>query len=115
MYDGSRFRGAELVAITAHPLVELLVLETDAGMGHPAAGGETRVVPGGETRVGVTDGWCVAHPLDFVAAGDSPAWQAECFRAEQVQPLKQDFREVYGPAEVVRATDARPYRPDRKT
>src|SRR5262249_59050838 len=41
------------------------------------------------------DEWTGAHPLDFVAAGDWHEWQAECFRAERLQPFKQVFREVY--------------------
>jgi hypothetical protein len=101
MCAGSRFRGSELVTLMAHPLVrplvERLVLKTDAGLGYPAAGGKSLTSPGGKSRVGVTDEWCVAHPLDFVAAGDWPAWQAECFKAERVQPFKQVFREVYVP------------------
>ena len=39
--------------------------------------------------------WTIAHPLDLVAAADWHEWQAECFRAERLQPFKQVFREVY--------------------
>ncbi len=41
------------------------------------------------------DEWSIAHPLDFVSAGDWHEWQAECFRHGRLQPFKQVFREVY--------------------
>lgn len=100
MCAGDRFRGAELVALMDHalvrPLLERLVLKTPAGMGYPANGGKALVNwAGKKTPVKAADGWIVAHPLDFVDAGDWHEWQAECFRAERLQPFKQVFRELY--------------------
>ncbi|MDB5310431.1 MAG: hypothetical protein JWO38_4633 [Gemmataceae bacterium] len=102
MCAGSRFRGAELKTLTAHPLVrpllDRLVLKTAAGMGYPTKGGTAlKGYDGRTTPVKAADEWTIAHPLDFVAATDWPEWQAECFRAERVQPFKQVFREVYVP------------------
>jgi hypothetical protein len=100
MCAGSRFRGEELKSLTAHPLVrpllDRLVLKTAAGMGYPTEGGTALMAYDGRTiQVKVTDEWTIAHPLDFVTAGDWSEWQAECFRVERVQPFKQVFREVY--------------------
>ena len=102
MCAGTRFQGSELKALMAHPLVrpllERLVLKTDAGMGYPTrAGTGLKDFSGKTTPVKAGDEWAIAHPLDFVAAKDWPEWQAECFRAERVQPFKQVFREVYVP------------------
>ena len=116
MCAGSRFRGAELPALLAHPLVrpllDRLVLKTAAGLGYPVAGGKAlRGHDGNKVVVEAGDEWTIAHPLDFVAAKDWPGWQAECFRAERVQPFKQVFREVYVPtaAETEDATESRRY------
>ena len=91
MCAGSCFRASELPALLAHPLVrpllERLILKTPAGMGYPVAGGKSlQGADGKKVAVKAADEWTVAHPLDFVAAGTWPAWQAECFRAERVQP-----------------------------
>ncbi|HEV3021891.1 MAG TPA: DUF4132 domain-containing protein, partial [Pirellulales bacterium] len=100
MCAGDRFRGAELRSLMGHalvqPLLDRLVLKTAAGMGYPAKGGtalkswDGKVIP-----IKADDEWTIAHPLDFVAAGDWHEWQAECFRGERLQPFKQVFREVY--------------------
>ena len=102
MCAGSRFRGSELPALLAHPLVrpllERLILKTPAGLGYPVNGGKSlQGTDGKKVPVKAADEWTIAHPLDFVAAGTWAAWQAECFRAERVQPFKQVFREVYVP------------------
>ncbi len=102
MCAAGSFRGAELKSLMGHPLVrpllERLVLRTSAGMGYPARGGAAlRRHDGTAVPVRAADGWAVAHPLDLLAAKDWPAWQAECLRAERVQPFKQVFREVYVP------------------
>ncbi len=116
MCAGSRFRGSELPALLAHPLVrpllERLILKTPAGLGYPVGGGKSLLgADGKKVAVKAADEWTIAHPLDFVAAGTWPAWQAECFRAERVQPFKQVFREVYVPtaAEKEDATESRRY------
>jgi hypothetical protein len=100
MCAGDRFRGAELKSLMGHalvrPLLGRLVLRTATGMGYPVKGGtalqnwQGRTVP-----VRAEDEWTIAHPLDFVTAGDWHEWQGECFRAERLQPFKQVFREVY--------------------
>jgi hypothetical protein len=100
MCAGDRFRGTELKALMGHalvrPLLDRLVLKTAAGMGYPAEGGTAlRGWDGKTVPVRADDEWTIAHPLDFAAAGDWHEWQAECFRAERLQPFKQVFREVY--------------------
>lgn len=102
MCAGSTFTAAELKQLMAHPLVrplaERLVLKTPAGMGYPVKGGTAlKGFDGKTTPVKAADEWGVAHPLDFVAAKTWPDLQAECFKAERVQPFKQVFREVYVP------------------
>jgi hypothetical protein len=100
MCSGDRFRGSELKGLMAHaivrPLIDRLVLKTDAGMGYPVKGGAAlKSWDGKVISLKAADTWTIAHPLDFVAAGDWHEWQAECFRAERLQPFKQVFREVY--------------------
>jgi hypothetical protein len=100
MCAGDRFHGAELKSLMGHalvrPLLERLVLKTASGMGYPARGGTAlRGWDGKPIPVKADDEWTIAHPLDFAAAGDWHEWQAECFRAERLQPFKQVFREVY--------------------
>lgn len=100
MCAGDRFRGAELQSLLGHalvrPLLERLVLKSSAGLGYPAKGGTALKRWDGEpTPLKAGDEWTIAHPLDFVAAGDWHEWQTECFRAERLQPFKQVFREVY--------------------
>jgi hypothetical protein len=102
MCAGDRFRGVELQSLMSHalvrPVLDRLVLKTDYGMGYPAQGGTAlKSWDGQMVSVKVNDAWTIAHPLDFVAAGDWHEWQAECFRAERLQPFKQVFREVYVP------------------
>lgn len=104
MCAGSKFQGSELKSLMAHPLVrpllDRLVLKTAAGMGYPVKGGTAlQGYDGNAVPVKATDEWTIAHPLDFVASKDWPEWQAECFRAERVQPFKQVFREVYVPTQ----------------
>jgi hypothetical protein len=100
MCAGDRFRGAELKALMGHalvrPLLDRLVLKTASGMGYPVKGGAALRRWDGKTLPLKADAeWTIAHPLDFVASADWHEWQAECFRAERVQPFKQVFREVY--------------------
>src|SRR5262249_46288258 len=100
MCGGDHFPGAELKSLMGHalvrPLLERLVLKTASGMGYPVKGGAAlRDWQGRTVPLKAGDEWALAHPLDFVAAGDWHEWQAECFRAERLQPFKQVFREVY--------------------
>ena len=100
MCSGDSFRGSELKGLMAHaivrPLIDRLVLKTAAGMGYPVkAGAALKSWDGKVIPLKAADTWAIAHPLDFVAAGDWHEWQAECFRAERLQPFKQVFREVY--------------------
>lgn len=100
MCAGDRFRGAELKSLMSHalvrPLLDRLVLMSASGMGYPAKGGTALKSWDGNTiPVKADEEWQIAHPLDFAAAGDWHEWQAECFRAERLQPFKQVFREVY--------------------
>jgi hypothetical protein len=100
MCAGDRFRGAELKSLMGHalvrPLLDRLVLKTASGLGYPVKGGAALKSWDGQTVPLKTDAeWTIAHPLDFVAAGDWHDWQAECFRAERLQPFKQLFRELY--------------------
>lgn len=100
MCAGSTFAAAELKQLMSHPLVrpmlDRLVLKTAASLGYPAKGGiALKSFDGKTTPLKAADEWAIAHPLDFVKAKNWPEWQAECFRAERVQPFKQVFREVY--------------------
>lgn len=102
MCAGSTFTSAELKPLMTHPIVrpviERLVLKTSAGMGYPVKGGTALKGFDGKTvPVKAADEWGVAHPIDLLKAKTWPDWQAECFRAERVQPFKQVFREVYVP------------------
>ncbi|MBY0528119.1 MAG: DUF4132 domain-containing protein [Gemmataceae bacterium] len=116
MCAGDRFRGAELKSLMGHalvrPLLDRLVLKTAAGMGYPAKGGSALKSWDGKTvPLKANDEWTIAHPLDFVDSGDWHEWQAECFRAERLQPFKQVFREVYivTPAEKADGDQSRRY------
>jgi hypothetical protein len=98
MCAGDRFTAAELHHLMAHaivrPFLERLVLKTDAGMGYPVLGG--KALRGADDKTLAVKGeWSIAHPLDFVGSKNWPKFQAECFRAERIQPFKQVFREVY--------------------
>jgi hypothetical protein len=100
MCAGDRFRAAELKSLMGHalvgPLLGRLVLKTASGLGYPVKGGAAlQDWRGATVPVRTGDEWTVAHPLDFVAAGDWHEWQAECFRSERLQPFKQVFRELY--------------------
>jgi len=102
MCAGSQFTGNELKTLMGHPLVrpllERLVLISPGGLGYPNAAGTALKGPTGKAvPVKAADSWAVAHPLDLLASGDWPAWQADCFKVERIQPFKQLFREVYVP------------------
>ncbi len=98
MCAAERFTAEELQHLMTHaivrPFLERLVLKTDGGMGYPVQGGKALRGADGKT-LPVRGEWSLAHPLDFVKAKNWPDFQAECFRAERVQPFKQVFREVY--------------------
>lgn len=100
MCGGGTFTAAELKQLMAHPLVrpllDRLVLKTAVGMGYPVKGGTAlKDFAGKTTPVKAGDEWGIAHPLDLLKSKAWPEWQADCFRAERVQPFKQVFREVY--------------------
>lgn len=107
MCRGDSFRGAELVTLFGHPLLKSLLTRlvmigtTKSGaalLGYPDKGGKAlRRVDGTLEPIRATDTLRVAHPLDLLATKQWHDWQAECFRAERVQPFKQIFREVYLP------------------
>jgi hypothetical protein len=107
MCRGDVFTGGELAKLFAHPLLgnalPRLVMcgETGAGgtvCGYPDKNGRAlRDHAGRLEPLATGDSLRIAHPLDLLATGDWHAWQAECFRAERVQPFKQVFREVYTP------------------
>jgi hypothetical protein len=98
MCAGDAFEPEELKSLLSHalvrPMLERLVLKTSAGLGYPAAGGAALIQSGGK-KISVKGSWSIAHPLDFVAAGNWHEFQADCFRRERIQPFKQVFREVY--------------------
>ena len=106
MCAGDEFAAPELKLLMTHalvkPLLSRLVLQAGEVRGYPVSGGKALRDHAGKTvnlKAGQT--WTIAHPLDLLRAGDWADWQAECFRAERVQPFKQVFREVYtlSPAE----------------
>jgi len=108
MYRGDEFSGAELAELFGHPLLRpmlsrlVLMGRTSAGgelIGYPDKSGKALRGLGGELEpVKAADRLRIAHPLDLLAGKQWHQWQAECFRAERVQPFKQVFREVYVPA-----------------
>jgi len=100
MIRGDEFTGDELADLTEHallrPRLEALIWATADAMGYLAEGGRAlRGHDGTLTPLGGTEPVRLAHPHDLLASGQWQAWQAECFRAERVQPFKQVFRELY--------------------
>jgi hypothetical protein len=100
MVRGDVFTGKELVQILAHPqlrpLLSRLVLLGEKGRGFPTPEGRALTDQREKARpIGPEEKLRVAHPFDFLAAGDWSEWQAYCFRTERVQPFKQVFRETY--------------------
>ncbi|MGL6075528.1 MAG: DUF5724 domain-containing protein [Fimbriiglobus sp.] len=100
MCAGEVFQGSELSLLMNHaivrPMIEKLVVKTKKGLGYPVSVGTAlRSHTGKSLAIKPTDEWTLAHPLDFLEAGDWPKWQAECFRSERLQPFKQVFRELY--------------------
>jgi hypothetical protein len=100
MCRGDGFTGAELRQLFANPIVrpalERLVLIGDSELGYPINGGKAlRDYSGKRRPIGKHDRLRIAHPHDLLVEGDWPAWQAECFRVERMQPFKQVFRELY--------------------
>ena len=100
MCAGDEFDADELRLLMAHalvkPLLSRLVLQAGEIRGYPANEGKAlRDHTGKNFPLKAGQTWIIAHPLDLLKAGDWPAWQAECFRSERVQPFKQVFREVY--------------------
>ncbi len=108
MCRGDEFSGAELAELFGHPLLRpmlsrlVLMGRTSAGgelIGYPDKSGKAlRGLDGELEPVKGGDRLRIAHPLDLLAGKQWHQWQAECFRAERVQPFKQVFREVYVPA-----------------
>jgi len=107
MCRGDDFAGSELAALAAHPLLRSMLVRlvmvggTAAGgslIGYPDKGNKAlRGVDGALEPLRATDRVRIAHPHDLLATGRWHEWQAECFRAERVQPFKQVFRELYIP------------------
>lgn len=117
MCRGDTFEGAELVTLFGHPLLRhnitrlVMVGTTKSGgtlMGYPDKGGKAlRGVDGQLEPTKGSDTLRIAHPLDLLGTKAWHEWQAECFRAERVQPFKQIFREVSVPlaTETAKAAD----------
>ncbi|WP_020472505.1 DUF5724 domain-containing protein [Zavarzinella formosa] len=100
MCAGDEFTTVELRQLMGHalvkPLLTRLVLQSGDVRGYPVNGGKAlRDHTGKNVPLKADQTWMIAHPLDLLAAGDWPEWQAECFKSERVQPFKQVFREVY--------------------
>ena len=102
MVRGDAFSGAELIDLSAHPLLapqlRRLVLIGDGIAGYPVAAGRALIDhAGNQHAVAPTETVRIAHPVDLLAAGAHTwhAWQADAFRREIVQPFKQVFRELY--------------------
>jgi hypothetical protein len=100
MVKGDTFEGRELEQLLAHPLIrplfQRLVLLGDGVRGYATDDGLALLDYAGKRAPVKPDTVLrIAHPYDLFAAGDWEKWQAECFRAERVQPFKQVFRELY--------------------
>jgi hypothetical protein len=97
---GDRFTPDELQQLHRHPVLRPmlanLVFTDGEQMGFPVAEGRELVTPDGTTAA-TPAGIRVAHPSDFLAAGDWDAWQRHCFEDQRTQPFKQLFRELYVP------------------
>ena len=101
MCQGTRLSGEEVNALFEHallrPLLDCLLLMAPAGIGYPQSQGQLLHHDGSLLRFTPEQMLTLAHPLDFLAAGDWPVWQRECLSAQRVQPFKQLFRELYVP------------------
>ena len=100
MVRADAFAGRELKQLLVHPLLrpllQQLVLVGDGSIGYPDAEGKELIDHAGARRPVKPDELLrIAHPHDLFAAGEWDKWQADCFRAERVQPFKQVFRELY--------------------
>ncbi len=102
MTEGVLFTAEELRALRRNqmirPMIDSLVMKTEAGFGLPCDEGLTgtdgAVIPWEECAAAQ-----VAHPRHLFDAGVWPAWQRRVFEARIVQPFKQVFRELYVPSE----------------
>lgn len=107
MCRGDEFAGSEIVTLFGHPLLKsllgrlVMIGTTKAGgalIGYPDKGGKAlRSFDGRLEPIKASDALRIAHPLDLLATKRWHDWQAECFKAERVQPFRQVFREVYTP------------------
>lgn len=105
MCRADEFRGDELSDLFRHPLLRaalarlVLVASTRSGaslLGYPAQGGRVlQGLRGAAEPLRASDTLRIAHPLDLLRSASWHDWQADCFRAERVQPFKQVFRELY--------------------
>jgi hypothetical protein len=100
MIRGDHFSGEELVTLFSHPLLrpllERLVVEGEGIRGYPTAQGQAlRDHAGKMEPVKKGEKLRLSHPHDLFGSKEWHLWQAECFAAERVQPIKQVFRELY--------------------
>jgi hypothetical protein len=100
MVRGDVFPGAELWELMTNPLLapmlSRLVFIGEGIAGYPVDGGKgLRDCEGKIEPVKKAEALRLAHPHDLLATKRWTRWQAECFKAERVQPFKQVFRELY--------------------
>ncbi|MFN0178024.1 MAG: DUF5724 domain-containing protein [Gemmatimonadales bacterium] len=110
MCRGDRFDPEEFPTLLEHPILapglSRLVFIGEGIAGYLAEGGRAlRDHQGRLEPIGTNEAVRIAHPHDLLIRGDWPAWQADCYRLERVQPFKQVFRELYPIADGERAAD----------
>lgn len=100
MVRGDLFTPADLIDLMSNPLLApllcRLVFIGEGIAGYPDGGGRGLRNSGGKIEpIKKNESLRLAHPRDFLDAGNWSDWQRDCFAAERVQPFKQIFRELY--------------------
>jgi hypothetical protein len=100
MVRGDLLDSGELADLLGHPLIRPMLTSVvfvgDELVGYPIEDGKALIDHAGKVEpIGKADRIRIAHPQDFLDAGDWHLWQRECFARERLQPFKQVFRELY--------------------
>lgn len=100
MCRGDSFTGAELQQWCGHallaPQLSRLIVTGEGIAGYPDKRGKAlRNWEGKLEPVKSAETLRFAHPHDLLEQGVWHDWQAECMRAQRMQPFKQVFRELY--------------------
>ncbi|MEL6814887.1 MAG: DUF5724 domain-containing protein, partial [Cyanobacteria bacterium J06598_3] len=100
MCRGDEFTGAELKELLSHPVLHpilsglVFVDVASSTYGYPIKTG-LQNHDGSVSKITAKASLRIAHPTDLAHSKEWHLWQQQCFAAEQVQPFKQIFRELY--------------------